>query len=64
MNPFDSPEFAKALEAVEDYERFTKDVALLAVEYEAKTITAERFANRTCELMRAQFKKYAERAKA
>jgi hypothetical protein len=53
--------FAESLEAMMAYEMAVKQVLTLAIEYQAKTITAERFADRTIEILHGNLAKFAER---
>jgi len=54
----DKPDFdslAKALETASKHESTVTQLFTLAVEYEAKSITAERFAQRSLEILRLQY---------
>lgn len=58
--PVDFDEMMKACQAVAVKERALNQIYVLAIEYEAGTITAERFAKRCCEILVASFKEPAE----
>lgn len=53
----------KTLEAVALYENTLSMLSVLAVEYEAKTITAERFSHRVCELLETMYRQIKETEK-
>lgn len=53
--------FAESLEAMIAYEMAVKQVLILAVEYEAKTITAERFADRTVQILSSTLGKFVKK---
>ena len=48
----------KAIEAASVYESTVKEILTLAIEFEAKTITAERFANRVIEILHSNLQRY------
>lgn len=51
-------DMVKALEALSDYEGFSKRVIDLAVLYDREIMTADQFAKRVCEIIRDTFSKY------
>lgn len=56
----DFEELAKGLEVCATHEKTVVQIMTLAIEYEHRTISAERFADRVLEIIRSGYTKYAK----
>lgn len=62
MNDKEKDDFSKSLEVMAIHEKTVTQILILAAEYEDKTITAERFADRVLVILKANYKRYTEGA--
>jgi hypothetical protein len=53
-------EIAKALEAADMHRTVVLQIMTLGAEYEAKTISADRFADRVLDILRRQYTKFVQ----